>query len=261
MPTALITGGSGGIGAAFARELAQRQTDLVLVSRSAEKLHKLAQELQQKHEIKVEVIVQDLIAPEATTKVFETVTKKKISIDLLINNAGFGDYGSFSESDRTKQLQMIQLNCLALVDMTHLFLPQMLQRRSGSIINVSSIAGFQPLPYLSVYSATKAFVLHFSEALWAENHDKGVKFLAFCPGPTESNFFETAGFGKYASGTADRQKVDAAEDVVREALEALARDECTVVAGHWQNKITVNLSRLAPRKTLVQMVEPQFRPK
>ncbi|MBE9129781.1 MULTISPECIES: SDR family NAD(P)-dependent oxidoreductase [unclassified Coleofasciculus] len=260
MSTALITGASGGIGAAFAKKLAKRNTDLVLVARSQGKLEQLAKQLYDKYQIQADVIVQDLTEPDAAARVFEAVSQKNITIDLLINNAGFGDYGSFSQSSRTKQIKIVQLNVLALVDLTYQFLPQMQERGSGSIINISSIAGFQPLPYLSVYSASKAFVTHFSEALWAENQHTGVKILAVCPGPTESNFFETAGFSKFASGS-ERQNVDSPEDVVRESLNALEADECTVVPGRWNNKVTVNLSRFVPRKMLAQLVEPQFRPR
>ncbi|HAG82663.1 MAG TPA: oxidoreductase [Cyanobacteria bacterium UBA12227] len=261
MPTALITGASGGIGAAFARELAKRQTDLVLVARSQDKLHKLAQQLQEDYQIEVEVIVQDLIVPDAATNVFKSVTQKNITIDLLINNAGFGDYGSFSQTSRTKQLEIIQLNILALVDLTHQVLPQMQQRGSGIIMNICSISGFQPLPYLSIYSASKAFVLHFSEALWAENQHTGVKILVVCPGPTQTDFFEVAGFNKMSNSGSQNQDIESPESVVQEALNALERDDCTVVTGSWKNHIIVNLARFLPRKLLVKVVEPQFRPK
>jgi short-subunit dehydrogenase len=147
MATALITGASSGIGAAFAKALATRQTNLILVARSKDKLDSLAKQLQEQHQIQVEVLGQDLALPGAATSVFEAVTQKNIAIDLLINNAGFGDYGSFSESSLAKQLEMIQVNISALVELTYRFLPGMQQRGSGAIVNVSSIAGFQPLPY------------------------------------------------------------------------------------------------------------------
>src|SRR4028119_925016 len=194
MTTALITGASAGIGAAFAQELAARQTNLVLVARSEVKLQQLAQQLQEQYKIQVDVIVQDLTEPKAAKTVFDIVTEKGLTIDLLINNAGFGEYGDFAELNGEQQVKMIQLNILALVDLTHHFLPGMRQRRSGGIINMSSVAAFQPMPYFSVYAATKAFVLSFSEALWAENYRYGVHVLAVCPGPTETNFFQEAGF-------------------------------------------------------------------
>jgi short-subunit dehydrogenase len=261
MSTALITGASSGIGAVFAQALAKRQTNLVLVARSQDKLNQLAQQLQEQYPIQVEVLVQDLTAPGAVKSVFEAVTQKNITIDLLINNAGFGTYGSFSESSLPKQLEMIQLNIMALVDLTYQFLPQMQQRGSGAIINLSSIAGFQPLPYMSVYAATKAFVLSFSEALWAENQEKGVKVIAVCPGPTKTNFFDIAGFEELATGSRENQRSATPESVVRDALKALEGHSSTVVTGGLPNQIIVNLPRFLRRDTLVKLVEQQFRPK
>ncbi|WP_208345859.1 SDR family NAD(P)-dependent oxidoreductase, partial [Aetokthonos hydrillicola] len=189
MSTALITGASGGIGQAFAEELAAQNINLVLVSRSEEKLNQLAQQLQAQYKIQVDAIVKDLTEPSATQVVYDTVQAKGLRIDLLINNAGFGDYGDFAERDGERQLKIIQLNIIALVDLTHKFLPEMRQRRSGGIINLSSLSGFQPIPYLSVYAASKAFILSFSQALWAENRDYGVRVLVVCPGPVDTNFF------------------------------------------------------------------------
>lgn len=261
MSTALITGASFGIGAAFAQALATRKTDLVLVARSEDKLYQLAQELQQQHDIKVEVLVQDLTALNAVKNVFEAVTQKQITIDLLINNAGFGTYGAFSESSLPKQLEMIQLNILSLVDLTYQFLPQMQQRGSGTIINIGSIASFYPLPYMSVYAATKAFVLSFSEALWAENQAKGVKVIAVCPGATKTNFFDASGLKEFANDSAANQTPATPESVVKDALKALEGEDSTVVSGGLINKILVNFPRFLPRDTLVKLVEQQFRPK
>jgi short-subunit dehydrogenase len=156
---------------------------------------------------------------------------------------------------------MIQLNIMALVDLTYQFLPQMQQRGSGAIINLSSIAGFQPLPYMSVYAATKAFVLSFSEALWAENQEKGVKVIAVCPGPTKTNFFDIAGFEELATGSRENQRSATPESVVRDALKALEGHSSTVVTGGLPNQIIVNLPRFLRRDTLVKLVEQQFRPK
>lgn len=261
MSTALITGASFGIGASFAQALAARQTDLVLVARSQEKLNQLAQELQEQYAIQVEVLVQDLTAPNAAKIVFEAISQKSLTIELLINNAGFGSYGAFSESSLPKQLEMIQLNILSLVDLTYQFLPQMQQKGSGTIVNIASIAGFQPLPYMSTYAATKAFVLSFSEALWAENQNTGVKILAVCPGPTKSNFFDVAGFEEFASGSIRNQSYATPESVVKETLKALEGQASNIVAGGFINQIIVNLPRFLPRETLVKLVEQQLRPK
>jgi uncharacterized protein len=252
MVAALITGASSGIGEAFAVELAQRGMDLILVARSETKLKQLAERLRSQHSIKAEAIVQDLTVPEAATSVYKTVQDLGWSIDLLINNAGFGDYGLFCDRPRQKQLDMIQLNIAALVDLTHQFLPTMVERHSGSIINVASIAAFQPLPYLSVYAATKAFVLSFSEALWEENRRHNVDILAVCPGPTESQFFAAADFPQTFANSS--QKATSAEQVVKEALQALAAKQSNVVTGGIGNWLISNVPRLWPRQSLVQGV-------
>ncbi len=256
METALITGASSGIGAAFAQELAVRQRNLVLVARSEAKLQQLASDLQDQYNLQVDVIVQDLTAPGATQSVFAAVQEKGLTVDLLVNNAGFGDYGLFHERKLSKQVEMIQLNITALVELTYLFLPGMQQRRSGGIINVSSIGGFQPLPYFSVYAASKAFVLSFSEALWGENKATGVRVLALCPGPTESQFFQVAEFPPSMAGK--NPKYVPAEEVVRDALKALAKNQSNVVTGGLLNQFLVNVSRFLPRDLLVSLVEKQF---
>ncbi|WP_107670120.1 SDR family oxidoreductase [Cyanothece sp. BG0011] len=258
MKTALITGASSGIGQAFAEELATRQTNLILIARSQDKLYRLAKHLQDKTSIKVEVMVQDLTEPQAGQKVYDWVQNKGLSVDLLINNAGFGDYGPFCERDLSRQLDMIQLNVKVLVELTHLFLSQMQQRGEGSIINVSSIAGFQPLPYLSIYAATKAFVLNFTEALWAENKDKGIKCLALCPGPTESDFFESAKFPQSFQNK-NNGNLTSATTVVKDALKALENNQSNVVTGGMFNSVIVNSTRFLPREFLLSAVEKQFR--
>ena len=257
MPTTLITGASGGIGEAFARELAANKNDLIIVARSEKKLNQIASKLQEQHKIQVEVIVKDLTKASATQEVFETIQSKGIAVDTLINNAGFGDYGEFADTDGERQIKMVQLNIIALMDLSHKFLPQMRQRLSGNIINISSIAGFQPIPYISVYAATKAFVLSFSEALWAENRQYGVRVLVVCPGPTETNFFNEANFPN--SLAAKNNKVSTPEEVVRDALKALKEDKSTVVSGSSLSKVIVNMPRFLPRETLVNILEKQFK--
>ncbi|MCX7592176.1 MAG: SDR family oxidoreductase [Fischerella sp.] len=257
MPTALITGASAGIGKAFAEELAARNTNLVLVARSEEKLNELAKQLREKYHIRVDVIVKDLTEPGATSAIFDFTKEQELTIDLLINNAGFGDYGDFAEADEERQIKMVQLNVLALVDLTHKFLYLMRQRRSGSIINISSVAAFQPIPYLSVYAASKAFVRSFSEALWAENRHYGIRVLVSCPGPTETNFFTEAKFPpELASRT---NEVSTVEEVVRETLKALERGDSTVVIGSFSTHVITKVASLVPRKTLLDMLEKQFR--
>ena len=258
MKTALITGASYGIGETFARELAGRKTNLILVARSEDKLQQLATELEERCQIEASVIAQDLTEPAAGTKLFETVMQKGLSVDLLINNAGFGDYGNFADRELERQLDIVQLNIKVLVELTHLFLNQMRERRSGSIINVSSIAGFQPIPYMSVYAASKAFVLSFSEAIRAENKNTGVSIQVLCPGPTESNFFDNAKFPQSVAATSS-QNYASSEEVVRDSLDALDKDTSTVVTGGLMNQVIVNLPRFLPRNLVVNAIEKQFK--
>jgi short-subunit dehydrogenase len=259
MKTALITGASSGIGAAFAQELASQGHTLMIIARSENRLRAIATDLQSQFGVRVEVLVLDLTAPDATERIMQAIEQQGLSIDILINNAGFGDYGPFGDRPHQKQLDMIRVNVLALVDLTHRLLPGMQERRSGSIINVSSIAGFQPMPYLSVYAATKAFVLSFSEALWAENQPYGIRVLALCPGPTETGFFEAASFPKSFTQSVP-QKLISAEQVVQDALRALERNASNQVTGGLINQIIVNLPRFLPRASLVKVVAQQFRP-
>lgn len=256
MSVALITGASSGIGAEFAQELAERKTDVVLVARNQRKLETLAQLFVEKYGIRAEAIAQDLSQPDAATKVVEALSAKNLQVDTLINNAGFGDYGAFADGDRAKQLQMIQLNVTALVDLTYQLLGPMLERQTGAIVNIGSIASFQSLPYMSVYAATKAFVLSFSEALWAELDGTGVRVLAACPGATKTDFFQVAGFSDLPGSAATP------ETVVKETLQALENsNKATVVVGGLGNQAIANVSRFFPRELLVKGVASQFRPK
>lgn len=249
MTTALITGASAGIGAAFARELAARQTDLVLVARSQDKLQELANSLKARYSIQVDVIAQDLTAPDATETVCQTVQQLGRSIDLLINNAGIGDYGDFVESDRAFQLKTVQLNIATIVDLTHRFLPGMRQRRTGGVINLSSVAAFQSMPYFSIYAATKAFLLSFSEALWAENRSYGVHVLAVCPGPVGVDFFKQAGFPPFLVEVAARFDTPV-ETIVKDALKAFEKRESIVIPGNPVNPILATLPRFLPRQSV-----------
>jgi short-subunit dehydrogenase len=257
MPTALITGASGGIGKCFAEKLAAKNTNLIIVARSENKLNALAQQLEQQHNIRVDVIVKDLSQTSAPQEVFDAVQAKGLSVDLLINNAGFGDYGEFIQTDCDRQIQMIQLNNIAVVALTHKFLPQMRERGSGSIINVSSIAAYQPIPYLSIYAATKAFVRSFSEALWAENRQHGVRVLVVSPGPTETNFFEEANFPPALARNA--KSMSTPEEVVDEAMKALENGNAAVVVGGIASKFITGLSSVMPRETLLNLLEKQFK--
>lgn len=190
--TALITGASGGIGAELARLFAKDGIDLLLVARNAEKLHTLASELETI--CHVSAFAKDLSEPDVAQAVFDFAQASHIPVDILVNNAGFGDWGFFAESDRAKQRQMIQLNITTLTELTHLFLPAMIVRKNGRILNVASVASFMPGAKMSVYYATKAFVRSFSEALSVElkKMKSGVMVTALCPGPVKTDFWNKA---------------------------------------------------------------------
>lgn len=260
MPTALVTGASAGIGAAFAQELAAQGYDLVLVARSTDKLAQLAAQLTAKHEVATQVIVQDLTAPDAAAQVQAAVEAESRTIDVLVNNAGFGEYGPFTQVDRQRQLNMIQLNVVALVDLTYRFLTDMQQRRAGAIVNVASTAAYQAMPYIGVYGATKAFVLSFSEALWAENQTTGVRVFAVCPGPTKTDFFKDAEFPEPLVKQVENT-ILAPEEVAQAAIAHLHRNDSNLVPGGFLNKLLINMPRLLPRETLAQQIAQQFRPR
>ena len=192
MKTTLITGASWGIGEAFARELAARGHNLLLVARSEDRLITICSELGRSQKIRADYFAIDLSEPDAPQRLFEEAQKRELEIDLLINNAGFGSMGDFATLDLANELKMIDLNVRALVELTHRFIQPMREKKSGAIINVASTAGFQPVPFMANYSATKAFVLSFSEALWEENRRYGIKVMALCPGVTETHFFEAS---------------------------------------------------------------------
>lgn len=245
--TALITGASTGIGAAFATRLAAMGTHLILVARSKDKLRALAEKLAHQHGIRAEVIVADLSRVGAAHTVFAETQQRGLSVDLLINNAAFGTQGQFDTLDAEREQQEITLNVATLVGLTHAFLPQMVARRQGAIINVASLAAFQPIPYMAVYGATKAFVLSFSEALWGEYRTKGVRILALSPGETATEFFNVVG-PQY--GTPGR--LETPEQVVRVALHALEQGRSSVISGK-RNALLANASRFVPRGLAVRL--------
>ena len=196
MDTTLITGASSGIGESFARQLAARGRNVLLVARSEDKLATLCNELGRDNKISAQYIALDLTGPDAAAHLFEETERRGLSVETLINNAGYGSVGDFTNQDLERELRMIDLNIKALVALMHRFLAPMRERKRGAVINVASTAGFQPVPFMATYAATKAFVLSFSEALWEENRPLGIKVMALCPGVTETNFFEAAGIEK-----------------------------------------------------------------
>ena len=255
MNTTLITGASSGIGAAFARKLAARGRNVLLVARSEDKLIALCSELGRQTSIRAQYVTLDLQQPDAAAQLFEETQKRKLEVEMLINNAGFGSMGDFAKLDLNQELDMIQLNIRALVDLTHRFLPPMRERKRGTIINVASTAGFQGVPYMATYAATKAFVLSFSEALWDENRLHGVHVMALCPGVTETGFFEASKIDQPPMRT-----VQTPEEVVDAALRGLARKKNVVVSG-WTNWITVEAERFVPRSLVTKVAGKALRPR
>jgi short-subunit dehydrogenase len=247
MNTTLITGASLGIGAAFARKLAGRGRNVFLVSRSEDKLIALCNELGRQTSIRAQYMALDLLEPDAPLRLFEEVKKRDLEIEMLVNNAGFGSMGDFVKLDLNRELEMIRLNVTSVVELTHRFLIPMRERKQGAIINVASTAGFQAVPYMATYAATKAFVLSFSEALWDENRAHGIHVMALCPGVTETNFFEAAGIDRPPMRT-----VQTPEEVVETALRGLARKKTVVISG-WTNWFTVEAERVVPRSVVTKV--------
>ncbi|HKG47380.1 MAG TPA: SDR family oxidoreductase [Pyrinomonadaceae bacterium] len=253
MNTTLITGASSGIGAAFARKLAARGRNVLLVARSEDKLIALCNELGRLTSIRAQYLALDLQQPEAAAQLLEETTKRELEIDMLINNAGFGSMGDFVKLDLHRELEMIQLNISALVDLTHRFLGPMRERKRGTIINVASTAAFQAVPFMATYAATKAFVLSFSEAVAEENRAHGIHVMALCPGVTETNFFEAAKIDRPPMRT-----IQTAEEVVDTALRGLARQKSTVISG-WTNWVTIEAERFVPRSMVTKVAAKALR--
>lgn len=227
MKVTLITGASSGIGEAFARRLAAEKHDLVLVARNEKKLHELCDELMLKHAIMAHYVVLDLAEPDVDRKLFAETDKHGFEVDWLINNAGFGSAGDFAKLDIDHELQMIELNISALVAITHCYLSGMRDRKHGKIINVSSAAGFQPIPFMATYAATKAFVSSFSEAIAEENGPFGIQVLTLCPGSTATNFFAASNIDRPIQ-VKGQQTV---EDVIETAMRAIKGGKTKVVSG------------------------------
>ena len=251
MTTALITGASTGIGATFAEVLAERGHDLILVARSKDKLDALAARIHADTGRKVTVIAADLGLPESGVALARKVASLKLDVDLLVNNAGFGASGAFAKQPAVRYAEMIALNCTAVVDLVHAFLPSMLARGSGSILNVASVAAFQPLPYMAIYGATKAFVLSFTEGLWAELRGAGIRVSALCPGPVDTPFFEATGTPKLRK-TVPKGLMMQPRPVVEAALAALEAGRPVCIPG-LPNKVVAQFPRLLTRSFMAKM--------
>jgi len=256
MKYTLITGASGGIGAAFAKRLAAEGHNLFLVARSEDKLKSLCEDLIAKHKIDAKYFAADLIDVDSDVAVFEETERLGLDVDWLINNAGFGSMGDFATLDLERELEMIELNITAVVALTHHFLGPMRERKSGTIINVSSAASFQPIPFFATYAATKAFVTSFTEAVAEENRPFGIQVLALCPGTTDTGFFE-------ASGIKDPIKmkgVQTSEQVVETALNALNGSRSKVVSG-WTNYLIATVVNILPNSLITRAMAKPLRKK
>jgi uncharacterized protein len=254
---ALVTGASAGIGQALARELASGGTNLILTARRLERLEEFAAELRAKFSVLTEVFDADLAQASAPEKIFAFTQKRGLAVELLVNNAGFGQFGEVPSVEPQRLQDMVQVNCSAVVYLTRLYLPQMMARRSGDVLILASVASFQAVPYSSVYAATKAFDLLFAEGLAEEMRPHGIRVCALCPGSTESEFFQVAGQGHLKFSGKHRET---AEKVARVGLAALAAGKSSVISGA-KNTFGVVAQRLVPRSLVSRLAAGMFRPK
>ncbi|HTA87729.1 MAG TPA: SDR family oxidoreductase [Silvibacterium sp.] len=251
---ALVTGASAGIGEALAVELAAAGVHLILTARRAERLQALAERLGSKYKIQTQVIPADLADPDAPQHLFDATEGRGTVVNILINNAGFGYYGEFVNGDASWQRTMIDVNCTAVVHLTRLFVPRMIERRRGDIMIVASTAAYQPVAYMATYAATKAFDRMLAEALAEETARFGIRVSALCPGPTESEFGEVAG-----ARTEESRKYQSAQEVARLGLEGMVKGKPWVIP-YTGGRIQVFMQRFVPRRTVTGAAERMFRP-
>lgn len=240
--TALVTGASAGLGLELAQLFAKDGHSLVLVARRRDRLEALAKQLGEQHGVHVRVVAADLTSPKAPKAIFDELAS--VPVDFLVNNAGFGDGGAFVDRPLEKALEMVQVNITALTELTHRFLPAMIQRKRGRVLNIASTAGFQPGPYMAVYYATKAYVLHFTEALAEELQGTGVTATASCPGATATEFATVAGTAN--SANFKKKPVMAADVVAKGAYKAMHKGTITAVHGALNSMLVQGL-RVSPR--------------
>jgi short-subunit dehydrogenase len=252
--TTLITGASTGLGAEFARQLAKRGHDLVLVARSADKMETLAKQLRKDPHVSATVIPMDLAHPDAAQRLWNETQDRGLKVDLLINNAGFATHGDVADADPARLAEEIQLNCVTLTGLTTYFVPAMRAAGKGGVINVASTVAFQPVPHMAVYGATKAYVLSFTEALWRELKGTGVRVLAVAPGATDTPFFEVA--GEHAAAGSKRTP----EQLVNTALRAYDGRKPTVVDGLGNAFVARVVTRLFSRRIILSIAERAVRP-
>jgi len=249
--TALITGASSGIGRELAKIHASKGDDLVLVARTISKLEELKTFLEEKYQVKVLPIEHDLALVDSAREVYDEIKNHNIQIDFLINNAGLGDHGKFYETDWSKDLNMLNLNIITLTQFCKLFIPEMLAQGNGKIMNVASTAAFQPGPIMAIYYATKAYVLHFSEAINNELKDRNVTVTALCPGPTKSGFQSQADIEDIK--LVQNSKLVSSREVAKYGYRSMMKDKAVAIHG-FLNKIMAMMVRFIPRNLVVKMV-------
>ena len=255
---ALVTGASAGIGDALARELAGRGHDLVVVARRKPRLDALAKELNETHGVRVEVLGCDLASATSRSRLAGRIASLDLEIDVLINNAGFATGGRFDESDPEREVEQVRVLCEAPVALTSAFLPGMIERKEGAILNVASTAAFQPLPYSTGYSAAKAHQLAFSEALHGEVSGRGITVTALCPGPVKTEFWEVAGDQPIEATVPDLVWVTP-EQCAKAAVDGIAKGERVVVPG-LPVKAGFSLMRMLPNALKIPAAERMMRP-
>ncbi len=247
--TSLITGASSGIGLDLAHLFASDGHNLVLVARNQERLDDLADELRSKHGIQARVLPEDLADLDAPDRIFNTLNSENIEIDYLVNNAGFNSWGKLAETRADRELDMIKVNLLALYRLTKLYLPVMLKRNQGRILNVASTAGFVPGPYSAVYYASKAFVISMTEAIAEEIRDSNVTATVLCPGPTETEFFERADMMQTALKKGNTMS---SKKVAEIGYKAMMKGKSTKIAG-FANWLLIFSTRFSPRRLMAKI--------
>ena len=249
--TVLVTGASGGLGLELARCYAKDGAHVILIARSEKKLRNIANEFEENYGVKTTVLPADLTTADSVADVVASLAERNLSVDVLVNNAGFGDFGEFADCELSKQQAMIDLNVKAVVALTHAVLPAMRKKKRGTILNVASIAAFQSGPYMAIYYATKAFVLSFSEALAKELKHSGITVTTLCPGPIKTGFEDAADLEN--SKLFRSLPVSSAEDVARYGYRMAKKGKTIAIHGAL-NKLLIFSVRFAPRKFVTNMI-------
>lgn len=257
----LLTGASSGIGLELAHEFAKHKHHLILVARSTQKLEELKTAIEDKYEVVAEVISLDLSRPDSADQLYKIVQEKNMKVNILVNNAGFGDHGLFADSELARSEDMIVLNTLTLTKLSHLFLQDMLKCKTGRILNVASVASFQPGPLMTVYYATKAFVLSFSEGLYEELKGTGVTVTALCPGPTHSGFMAAAGVNLQDVSVLSKINLPTSQEVAEYGYKQLMNGTAVAVHGTMNSLMAMGsgfLPRALTRKIVMKLQQKRL---